>query len=68
MITTHNKKDLFERSVNSGHIQTYKNIELIIMVYCSTEGNNVWCKSKDFKYISKQLNQVSYTHNEYNKN
>lgn len=56
IITTHNRKVLLKRSIESVFSQTYPNIELIVVDDASTDGTDDYCKvlSLRYIYISKQ--------------
>lgn len=51
IITTHNRKDLLKRAINSVFKQTYTNIELIVVDDCSTDGTGDLCKDLPLQYI-----------------
>ena len=51
IITTHNRKELLKRAVESVKAQTYQNIELIVVDDKSDDGTRQWCESQDFRYI-----------------
>ena len=51
IITTHNRVDLLKRAVKSVYAQTYKDIELIVVDDCSTDGTKEYCEAQSFRYI-----------------
>lgn len=51
IITTHNRKDLLKRAINSVLQQTYSNIELIVVDDCSTDETCDLCKNFPLQYI-----------------
>lgn len=52
IITTHNRKDLLKLAVESVFVQTYKNIECIVVDDASTDGTSDYCNSlKNIVYI-----------------
>lgn len=51
IITTHNRKKLLERAIESVFAQTYKNIELIVVDDHSTDGTCDICQDSRIKYI-----------------
>lgn len=57
VITTHNRKNLLERAVNSVYSQTYRNIELIVVDDGSTDDTEEWCKTQQFTYIRIPLGE-----------
>jgi glycosyltransferase involved in cell wall biosynthesis len=53
IITTHNRKELLKRAINSVFQQTYPSIELIVIDDASTDGTDEYCKGQQsFQYIS----------------
>ena len=53
VITTHNRKDLLKRAIDSVLAQTYPNMELIVVSDASTDGTDEMCSRRnDLKYIS----------------
>lgn len=55
IITTHNRRDLLERAVNSVLIQTYKNLELIVIDDNSNDDTEGYCKK-----LIESNNSVTY--------
>ncbi len=51
IITTHNRLDLLKRAIESVLSQTYKEIELIVVDDCSTDGTKEYCEAQSFRYI-----------------
>lgn len=51
IITTHNRKELLNRAIQSVEQQTYKRIELIVVDDASTDGTDVVCENRPFTYI-----------------
>lgn len=51
IITTHNRKDLLQRAINSVFAQTYSNIELIVVDDHSEDGTSEICQDTRVKYI-----------------
>lgn len=51
IITTHNRKDLLKRAIDSVFKQTYTNIELIVVDDCSTDETSKICKELPLQYI-----------------
>lgn len=51
IITTHNRKELLKRAVESVVEQTYPNIELIVVDDASTDGTKEYCEKQQFQYI-----------------
>ena len=51
IITTHNRKDLLRRAIDSVFSQTYANIELIVVDDSSDDGTSLVCKDSRIKYI-----------------
>lgn len=56
IITTHNRQELLKRAVESVFLQTYPNIELIVVDDASTDGTDEYCSVLPLQYIhiSKQ--------------
>lgn len=51
IITTHNRRDLLKRAIDSVLVQTYPNIELIVVDDASDDGTSEVCNDKRIKYI-----------------
>ena len=51
IITTHNRKDLLKRAIDSVFLQNYSNIELIVVDDASDDGTSGVCNDKRIKYI-----------------
>lgn len=51
IITTHNRKELLKRAIDSVFKQTYPNIEIIVIDDASTDGTSEICKDSRIKYI-----------------
>lgn len=51
IITTHNRRDLVQRAINSVYAQTYPNIELIVVDDHSDDGTSDVCKDPRIRYI-----------------
>ena len=51
IITTHNRKELLKRAIESVFSQTYKDMECIVVDDASTDGTIELCKSYPIKYI-----------------
>ena len=51
IITTHNRKELLVRAMDSVMNQTYPEIELIVVDDASDDGTAELCKDKKLKYI-----------------
>ena len=51
IITTHNRRDLLKRAIDSVLVQTYTNIELIVVDDASDDGTSEVCNDKRIKYI-----------------
>ncbi len=51
IITTHNRKELLSRAINSVLNQTYKNIECIVIDDASSDGTNELCQNSKITYI-----------------
>lgn len=51
IITTHNRKKLLKRAVESVFKQTYANIELIVVDDASTDGTDEYCQALPLQYI-----------------
>lgn len=47
IITTHNYLDFLKRAIDSVKNQTYKNIEIIVVDDCSTDGTQKWLKTQE---------------------
>ena len=52
IITTHNRKDLLKRAIESVLSQTYKDLECIVVDDASTDGTDELCKSYPIQYIN----------------
>lgn len=62
IITTYNRKNMLEKAIKSIQEQDYKNIEIIIIDDCSTDGSKEYVKSKFSNYKN-----IKYYTNETNK-
>lgn len=51
IITTHNRLDLLKRAIESVYVQTYKNLELIVVDDASTDGTEDYCRTLPLRYI-----------------
>ncbi|WP_242386557.1 glycosyltransferase family 2 protein [Phocaeicola sartorii] len=51
IITTHNRKELLKRAVESVLEQTYPNIELIVVDDASTDGTKIYCEKYPLLYL-----------------
>ena len=51
IITTHNRKELLKRAIESVFSQTYKDMECIVVDDASTDGTSELCKSYPIQYI-----------------
>ena len=51
IITTHNRKELLKRAIESVLSQTYKDMECIVVDDASTDGTGELCKSYPIQYI-----------------
>jgi glycosyltransferase involved in cell wall biosynthesis len=51
IIITHNRLPLLKRAIDSVKVQTYKNIELIVVDDASGDGTKEFCELQDFKYL-----------------
>ena len=51
IITTHNRKSLLAKAINSVLTQTYSKIELIVVDDASDDGTDLMCLSLPLKYI-----------------
>lgn len=51
IITTHNRKELLKRAIESVLAQTYKDLECIVVDDASTDGTNELCQSYPVQYI-----------------
>ena len=51
IITTHNRKDLLKRAIDSVFAQTYPNIELIVVDDASNDGTSEMCDDNRINYI-----------------
>lgn len=51
IITTHNRKELLTRAIESVFNQTYQKIELIVVDDASDDGTGEVCKERNLKYI-----------------
>ena len=51
IVTTHNRKELLKRAIESVLSQTFKDIECIVVDDASTDGTEELCKSYPVKYI-----------------
>lgn len=58
-IPTKNRLDLLQRAINSALIQTYKDIELIVVIDASTDGTHAYLEA-----LSKADSRVKYLRNE----
>ena len=51
IITTHNRKVLLKRAIDSVFAQTYPNLELIVVDDASDDGTSVVCQDEKIHYI-----------------
>ena len=63
IITTHNRKKLLKRAIESVLSQTYKDMECIVVDDASTDGTGELCKSYPIQYfyIPKELGAKDLT-------